>query len=130
MPTLISFAHSQETQKGIAFVEAPEQGGGVCLDASPEKAFECAVAKCTQSGALDEDCIRVKWCFPAGWSADVFKQHNEGPHWHDALCGWQSEVDLDAAIKIVCEGSAKAYLIECSVVTIWKPDGTKIELIE
>jgi hypothetical protein len=112
---------------GIAFVEAPEQGGGVCLSDNADKGFECARKQCMESGALAADCLRVKWCYPAGWSADIFKQHREGPHWHHLLCGWDSEADLDAAIEIACKGSSAEYLIECAPVAKWSPDGTKTE---
>jgi len=118
---------SAEGPLGIAFVEAPEQGGGVCLSQNADKGFECAKAQCMESGALASDCLRVKWCYPAGWSADIFKQHREGPHWHHILCGWDSEADLDAAIEIACKGSAAEYLIACSPVAKWSPDGTKTE---
>ena len=55
-------------------------------------------------------------------------QHKEGPHWHTYLCGWQSEADLDAAIKIACEGSSAQYLIECSPVSKWDSSGKQIDL--
>jgi len=113
--------------QGIAFVEAPEQGGGVCLSDNADRGFQCARAQCMESGALASDCFRVKWCYPAGWSADIFKQHQGGHHWHHVLCGWDSEADLDAAIDIACKGSAAEYLIECMTVAKWSPDGTKTE---
>ena len=119
---------AQEANQAIAFVQAPEQSFGVCFGNNPDDAFACAVKQCTENGALEEDCIKMKYCSPAGWSADIFKQHKEGPHWHDYLCGWESEKDLDAAVNIVCEGSAKDYLIECSVVAKWGPDGTRTDL--
>ena len=80
-----------------------------------------------ESGALASDCLRTTWCYPAGWSADIFMQHKEGPHWHQFLCGWNSETDLDAAIEIACKGSSAEYLIECAAVAKWQPDGTKVE---
>lgn len=129
-----SFAPSQplaqEGPKGVAFVEAPEQGSGMCFSDNADKGFACAKDKCMKSGALSQDCLRVKWCYPAGWSADIFQQHQDGPHWHKYLCGWNSRADLEAAIKLSCEGSAKSYLIECAAVGMWSPEGKEIKLAE
>ena len=120
LPTLVA---SQDGPQGVAFVEAPEQSSGMCFGANPDKAFACARKKCMQNGTLRSDCLRVKWCYPAGWSADLFLQHKEGQHWHEYLCGWQSREDLEAAAKIMCEGSLKEDLIECAVVGMWNDDG-------
>ncbi len=119
-------AQAQDANRAVAFVQAPEQSDGMCFGNSPEEAFGCAVKQCTANGTLAEDCLPMKYCSPAGWSADIFKQHKEGLHWHDYLCGWDSEADLDAAVKVACEGSAKVYLMECSVVAKWSPEGTRI----
>jgi len=123
-----AFSQDWTDPGGIAFVEAPEQGGGVCFGKNAAEGFQCAMDQCLESGAYAEDCYEIKWCYPSGWAADIFKQHREGNHWHDYLCGWDSEADLDAAIKIACEGSSAEYLIECSAVYKWSPDGTRIDL--
>lgn len=123
-----AYASAQDGPLGIAFVEAPEQGSGVCVSGNADQGFECARKQCMESGAAASDCLRVKWCYPAGWSADIFMQHKEGPHWHTYLCGWQSEADLDAAIRIACEGSSAEYLIECSPVRKWDSGGKQIDL--
>lgn len=120
-------AAAQDGPLGVAFVEAPEQGSGMCFSQNADRGFECARQRCMESGAEARDCLRVKWCFPAGWSADVFVQHKEGPHWHVYLCGWQAEADLDAAAKIVCEGSAAQYLIECAPVGKWDASGVRVD---
>lgn len=117
-----------EETRGIAFVEAPEQSSGACLASNPEKAFQCARDKCSANGTLASDCLRVKWCYPSGWSADIFMQHKEGPHWHNYLCGWSTREDLEAAAKIACEGSQEEWLIECSIVQIWDDQGKAIAL--
>jgi hypothetical protein len=49
---------------------------------------------------MAQDCLRVKWCYPAGWSADLFVQHKEGIHWHEYLCGWDSKEALMAAVAV------------------------------
>lgn len=116
-------AAAQDGPKGIAFVQAPEQGGGVCMGATPEDGFACAVAECAAGGAADEDCIRTNWCQPAGWSVDIFLQHSEGPHWHEVICGLPTEAIAKAAALHVCDRSERDYLIECSVVQVYDPQG-------
>lgn len=116
-------AAAQDGPRGIAFVQAPEQGGGVCMGETPEEGFACAVAQCVEGGAADEDCIRTNWCQPAGWSVDVFVQHAEGPHWHEVVCGLPTEAAAKATALHVCDRSERDYLIECSAVQIYDPDG-------
>lgn len=112
---------------GIAFVQAPEQGGGICLAESAEKGFECAIAQCTDSGALAEDCLKTNWCHPAGWSVDIFVQHNEGPHWHEVICGLPSQNAALATAEIACDKEERPYLIECSAVQLYDPMGMQID---
>lgn len=124
LAALCSPASAQEGPLGVAFAQAPEAGGGVCFSRSADQGLACARAKCVANSGLEPaDCLRVAWCFPAGWSGDIFLQHKEGPHWHQVLCGWQSREDLMAAAKVACEGSQSQYLIECAVVQVWDPEG-------
>ena len=78
-------ASAQDGPIGIAFAEAPEQSSGVCTGQSTDKTLACAREKCVEGGAMAQDCLRVKWCYPAGWSADLFVQHQEGLHWHESV---------------------------------------------
>ena len=121
-------AAAQDGPKGIAFVQAPEQGSGVCTGATPEEGFACAVAQCMETGARDEDCIRTNWCQPAGWSVDIFVQHQEGLHWHEVICGLPSEQIAQSAAEAACDPAERDYVIECSVVQMYDPEGK--ELIE
>lgn len=118
-------AAAQDGPKGIAFVQAPEQGGGVCVGASPEEGFACAVAQCMESGAQDEDCIRTNWCQPAGWSVDIFLQHREGIHWHEVVCGLPSESIARSTGAAACDPEERDYLIACEVVQVYDPDGAE-----
>ena len=106
---------------GIAFVQAPEQSSATCFSDNLSKAFNCAKKKCAKrDGVSPRDCLRQAWCYPSLWSADLFLQHREGPHWHEVLCGWSSRDDLLAAAKLRCEGSARADLAECTIVDSWE----------
>jgi hypothetical protein len=121
MPT--TMATAQDGLRGIAFVEAVEQSSGMCFADNLDKAFACAKEKCSER-ASPKDCLRVKWCYPALWSADLFVQHKDGPHWHELLCGWNTREDLQSAIDIACKGSRRDQLIECDAVQIWDGKGT------
>ena len=106
---------------GIAFVQAPEQSSATCFSSNLSKAFNCAKKKCAKrDGVSPRDCLRQAWCYPSLWSADLFLQHREGPHWHEVLCGWSSREDLLAAARLRCEGSARANLAECTIVDSWE----------
>ncbi len=120
-------AVAQDGPTGIAFAEAPEQSSGVCTGGNPEKTLACAREKCVAGGAEARDCARVAWCFPAGWSADVFPQHKEGPHWHEYLCGWDSKESVMKAAAVKCDRSLRDYLIECTTVRFWDPDGKELQ---
>ncbi|MEX0347215.1 MAG: hypothetical protein AB3N20_19995 [Rhizobiaceae bacterium] len=113
--------------QGIAFSEAVEQSSGVCFGDNPVDAMQCARDKCAAGGAEARDCLRVKWCYPAGWSADIFLQHQEGPHWHEYLCGWDSRESVLRAAEVACDRSLRSYLIECSAVRLWSPEGVESE---
>ena len=113
---------------GIAFVQAVEQSTGMCFATNPDKAFKCAREKCMSNGTSRGDCQRVKWCYAANWSADLFVQHREGIHWHEFLCGWGSKNDLIAAAKVHCEGENREFLIECSIVGAWNGAGKEQQI--
>ncbi|MEX1181112.1 MAG: hypothetical protein WEB63_09930 [Cucumibacter sp.] len=115
-----SLSFAQEGLIAFAAAQAPEAGLGTCfgLDAS---AIECAEYECMEMSGLGiEDCHANIYCFPSYWVADIFMQHAEGPHWHQFICGWYDRAQLEAAIEIACMPD---YLIECTAVRIWNPDG-------
>jgi hypothetical protein len=128
MGFMAASAIAQDGPKGIAFVLAPEQGAGMCFGGTPEKAFDCAKKECVASGAPASECLRVQWCYPSGWSADIFVQNQEGLHWHEYLCGWDSRETLEAAAAVKCDKSLREYLLECTTVQIWDDTGEKISL--
>lgn len=112
---------------GIAIVEAPEQSSGICFADNLDRGFECARAECVEGGAEMRDCLRVAWCYPARWSADVFLQSSEGFHWHEYLCGWATREAVEAAVRVKCEQQGEVELIECAMVRLWD-EGEEIEL--
>ncbi|WP_192900454.1 hypothetical protein [Roseitalea porphyridii] len=112
--------------EGIAFVQAPEQGSGVAVGETMEAAFAAAVAQCMESGAYEEDCIRTNWCEPAGFSIDIFVQHQEGLHWHEVVCGLPTETIARATAVHMCDRTERDYLIECSLAQVYDQAGTAL----
>ena len=119
----IQAAHAQST-KGIAIVQAPEQGGGVCVAETAERGFACAVKKCAVNGIRAQDCIKTQWCHNAGWTVDVFLQHNEGVHWHETSCGWATKTAAEKAAVVICDQKERQYVVGCRLVQIYDPNGT------
>lgn len=119
-------ALAQDNRDGIAFAYAAEQGAGVCTGGSPEKALNCARSKCAANGAAAEDCARVAWCFPAGWSVGVGIMHKEGIHWSEFSCGWPTKEAAIAAGKLKCDHQDKATIQDCVAGVIYDPAGREI----
>ncbi|CAN7634208.1 hypothetical protein LJR016_004864 [Devosia sp. LjRoot16] len=109
---------------GIAVSQAPEAGLGVCFGPFAADAMDCAVAQCVQqSGLSPEECSPNLWCYPHGWVADIFMQHNEGPHWHKFVCDQNDQMSLEAIVTTEC---AKDFLLSCELVRIWDNEGQQV----
>ncbi len=117
-------ALAQDGPRGIAFVQAPEQSSGMATGRNAAEAFAAATAQCVAGGALAEDCLQTNWCFPAGWSVDVFAQHREGLHWHEVICGLPSREVGEQVAHALCDPAARPFLIECQLVQVYDPDGS------
>ncbi len=120
---LCTGASAQDGRKGIAFVQAVEQGGGVCTGATPKDAFACAKKKCVAEGAAAEDCMEQAWCYPGFWSVDLFVQSSDGPHWHEYFCGWNTKELALAAAKAACDPKVRKDVMECAPVALYDEDG-------
>jgi hypothetical protein len=120
---LLIAAAPASAQVGVAFAQAPEQSVAHCFGSNADATLACARARCAAGGAAPQDCLRVRWCYPAGWSADLFVQAAEGNHWHEFLCGWDSRETLDAAVALTCDRTRRADLLMCEAVEIFDPDG-------
>lgn len=112
---------------GIAFVQAPEMSQGMGRGETPDEAFAAATADCVTAGAYmsatPEDCLPTNWCFPSGWSIDIFAQHQEGPHWHEMQCGLPDRAVAERVAEALCDRAARPYLIECALVQVYDPEG-------
>ena len=110
--------------QGIAVAQAPEAGLGICFGSSSAETIACAEQKCmTESGLGALDCAANLWCYPHAWVADILMQHREGPHWHEFICGKNDRETIDRQVAVACD---EDYLIECSAVRIWDPDGEEV----
>lgn len=111
---------------GIAFVQAPEQAQGMAMGATPEAAFAAATQRCIEGGALPEDCLPTNWCFPAGWSIDLFVQHREGLHWHEVHCGLPDRGLAITYAEFACDIGVRTDLTDCMLVQLWDPEGNSV----
>lgn len=111
---------------GIAYVEAPEQAAATCVAGNPDRAFACAREKCAAEGVAARDCLRVAWCFPAGWSVDVFMQNRDGFHWHEFTCGLPSREHAERLAALQCDRALSPELLECTPVRFFDPDGREL----
>jgi hypothetical protein len=110
--------------QGMAVSQAAEAGLGVCFDTDPKKAISCAQKQCIAESGLDtQSCQADLWCYPHAFAVDIFMQLEEGPHWHEFLCGATDREQLEALIAVKCAGE---YLIECSPVRMWDFDGNEL----
>ncbi len=112
-------------RKGIAFAQAPEQSVGYCTGVNAVNTLNCARAKCAAGGASASQCLRQAWCYPGGWSADIFVQISEGPHFHDFVCGMQTRAQAEAAVKVKCDKAFQPNQIECKAVRFFDEAGTE-----
>jgi hypothetical protein len=128
MAGLASPAATQDGPVGIAIVVAPEQSSGVCFAGNLDRAMDCARQQCAEEGegVRPGDCLRVQWCYPAGWSADIFYQLQEGFHGHDYLCGWASRELLVEAVNLKCDRERQPHIAECTMVRMWDNEGQLI----
>ena len=111
-------------QAGIAFAIAPEQSVAHCVGGNATATLDCARARCAAGGARPQDCLRVSWCYPAGWSASIAVQHREGLHWTEFTCGWDSRAAVEEAVALKCRDREAIDL--CEVGEIRDPAGSLV----
>lgn len=124
----LAFSATFASAQGLAIVEAPEAGSGVCSAADPTEGFACATEKCiAESGLTQEDCVPVRWCLGNGWTGDIFLQNGEGFHYHRYVCDASSPEELEAIVATICEGPDNEEFLECALVRSWDRDGNERE---
>lgn len=112
---------------GIAYVAAPERASGICTAPNPDRAFACARERCAAQGRAQGvkpgECLRLAWCYPAGWSVVVSAQHRDGFHAPRFTCGLDSREQALKLAALQCDRAAHPYLLECAAVELHGPDG-------
>jgi hypothetical protein len=111
-------------QVGIAFAIAPEQSVGHCVGGNATATLDCARARCAEGGARPQDCLRVTWCYPAGWSATIAVQHREGLHWTEFTCGWETRAAVEEAVALECRD--REMIEACELGEIRDPVGALV----
>ncbi len=106
-------------QQGVAFVTAPEQAHTHCFADNADNAFKCAREKCHKAGG--QECLRTRWCYPAGWSGIMSINLSIGFHFPTELCGMPNREALVAAFETMCRNWENAN--QCNVGLIFSPDG-------
>lgn len=110
-------------QVGIAYVEAPERSSATCTAGNPDRAFACARERCAVRGVQAGECMRLAWCFPAGWSVLVFTQNRDGFHGHRFTCGLESRQMALKVAALQCDRTDKPYLAACGAAELFDPEG-------
>lgn len=105
---------------GVGFVVSPEQAYAHAFAPNPDDAFSMARSECRDQGG--EECLRVAWCYPAGWSGWLGVMLTEF-HYSHPMCGAQSRDGLIAMMRAFCETGD--YIQECYVGVIYDPDGNE-----
>ncbi|MDH3740353.1 MAG: hypothetical protein OER56_02040 [Hyphomicrobiales bacterium] len=103
---------------GIGFAQA-EEGTWYCRGDNPVATLNCAREKCrAESGG--QECLRTKWCFPAGWSG-LMTVNLSDFHTTEIVCGAPSEPAVRAALKSFCAGNE--FAVSCSISLLIDPEG-------
>jgi uncharacterized low-complexity protein len=118
-------APAEAARKGIAFAQAPEQSVGFCTGANAVNTLNCARAKCAAGGAPAAQCLRQAWCYPGGWSTDIFVQISDGPHFHEFVCGMANRAAAEAVVKVKCDPAIRPNQLECKAVRFIDESGTE-----
>ncbi|GGL69789.1 hypothetical protein [Wenxinia marina] len=113
-------AVAQSWAGAIAFAQAPEQSSGIGIAEDFDTAVAEARAECVAGGALEEDCLITAACSPAGWTADFFVQSEQGPHWHEIICGLPNAAAAEGLETLMC---TREGLIECALVQVYDGAG-------
>ncbi|EAR50861.1 hypothetical protein OG2516_00120 [Oceanicola granulosus HTCC2516] len=111
--------------QSIAFAQAVEQSDGMAVADTADAAIAEARAQCVEGGAMEQDCLIVA-CDHAGYSIDVFVQHQAGNHWHETFCGLPDEDVARAVGETLCDTSLRPYIMECMLTQIWDWNGNPI----
>ena len=114
-------ALAQDAQ-GMAIAQAPDDNFQACHGPSADATLNCARSKCRENGGGD-NCLRVRWCYPAGYSGAMSYLEDRALTRIAFLCGAPTEAALLGMLSAQCATNAAAS--ECRLMVMWSPDGTE-----
>ncbi|GAB5375140.1 MAG: hypothetical protein AcusKO_16020 [Acuticoccus sp.] len=110
-----------QDETGIAIARSDEGVFQACSGGTPEAALGCARTKCRSAGG--ENCQRIRWCFPSGYSGAMSYLANREITRVTYLCGAPSEAALINMLAARCVSDPSAT--ECRLMALWSPDGSE-----
>lgn len=114
-------ALAQDGTTGMAIAQSPDENFQACHGSTPEAALNCARDKCRREDG--SNCLRVRWCYPAGYSGAMSYLANRELTHVAFLCGASSEAVLLRMLSARCLAEPEAS--ECRLMVLWSPDGTE-----
>jgi hypothetical protein len=114
---------AQDEVEGIAIAQAPEGVFQACHGGNADQTLACARRECRDAGG--EQCLRVRWCYPAGWSGAMTYLANREVTQTLFLCGASSGPALIQMLAAQC--ASEEGMSECRLSVAWAPDGTESE---
>lgn len=115
-------ALAQDPQ-GMAIANAPDDNFQACHGTSPDATLNCARSKCREAGGSDVNCLRVRWCYPAGYAGAMSYLEDRKLTRTEFLCGAPSEAALVRMLAGLCAADGTAS--ECRLMVMWSPDGAE-----
>ncbi len=108
--------------KGVAIAQVPEGEYYTCFGENADDTLACARRACERDGG--DPCLRVRWCYPAGWSGSMHYRANEETSQTTFVCGAPSDEGVKAMLSAWCETSPWAS--DCRLVSLWDPLGNEV----
>ncbi|MEM9221813.1 MAG: hypothetical protein AAGB11_05355 [Pseudomonadota bacterium] len=121
--TVFSWAALAQDVQGVAVAAHPEEGFQACHGSSADGTLNCARTKCQSEHG--QGCLRVRWCYPAGYSGTMSYLANREVTQLSFLCGAPSEAGLLRMLAGECAAIEEAT--ECRLMVMWAPDGSESE---
>jgi len=116
-------AVAAQDAQGIAIAQSPQESFHACHGPVADDTLNCARRKCREAGGTN--CLRVRWCYPAGFSGAMSYLANREITEVTFVCGAPSEAALMRMLAALCASDSSAT--ECRLFVLWTPDGTESE---
>ena len=108
---------------GIAIAKSADDGYFASFGPTADGTLNAARAKCRSEGG--EDCLRVRWCFPAGTSGAMTYLEGGEITRVTFMCGMASEAVLARTLAAQC--AANTAMSQCRLMAVWSPSGNETQ---